>query len=457
MTKNKKIRIGCGQGFWGDWLKGPKNLVDSGNLNYLILDYLAEVTMSVLAKQKEKDQNLGYAKDFPETLLEIADHIYNKNLKIISNSGGLNPLACAELCLKKLTSTFPDRTIPKIAIVVGDDLYPGINDLISKGLEFPHLENKAPISEIKDSLMSANAYIGCSSVVEALEAGADIVITGRIADPSMCLAALKYEFSWQDEDWDKLASGIVAGHIIECGAQSTGGNFSLGWEQIRDPWNIGYPIVECSSDGSFVVTKNSNSGGLVSVATVTEQLIYEISDPENYITPDVIVDFTSLSLEQLEQNKVSVKNAKGKKAPEKLKISATFSSGFKSESTLVLVGPKVLKKSEICREMLEKRFLDLGLTFDEILFENLGAFSCIPGMEEKGLYPEPGEIVFRVAVRDKDKNKVKKFTREVAPLVLAGPSGITAYANGKGDIKEVVSFWPTLIDRSFVNTSWRFI
>ena len=457
INKVKSVRIGCGQGFWGDWLEAPKKLVESGDLDYLILDYLAEVTMSILAKQKAKDPKLGFGRDFPNLITSFGDKIIAGKLKVISNAGGLNPLMCAQACLLKFKESFPNSPIPKIAIVTGDDLLPQIKQHPQADIEFKHLENGNSINDVISDLKSINAYIGSESAVEALKAGAQIVITGRIADPSMCLAPLIKEFSWGLDDWDKLASGIVAGHVIECGSQSTGGNYSYDWESIPDPWNIGFPIVECFEDGSFVVTKPKGSGGTVTIQSVSEQLVYEISDPKNYITPDVIVDFTSLQISQKNIDEVEIKNVKGKEKPQSLKVSATYHSGYKAEGTLVLVGPKVLTKAEICQNIIEKRLAALGLKFDELHFENLGSFSCIPGMDKKNLYPEPGEIVFRVAVKDRDQSKVERFTREIAPLVLSGPSGITGYAGGKGEVKEVTSFWPSLIDRKKVSTTWSII
>jgi hypothetical protein len=307
---NKTIRIGGGQGFWGDWLEAPLQLVEKGDIDYLVLDYLAEVTMSILAKQKERDPALGYAKDFPLLIHELAPHIKDKKVKIIANAGGLNPRACAKKCLELLSSIPGMNSIPTIAVVTGDDILPRKDELEKKGVSFSHLENSSPISSINHALKSMNAYVGGESITEALKNGADIVITGRVADPCMTLAALAHEFSWDYSNWDLLASGVIAGHVIECGAHVTGGNFSGGWEQVPDTWNIGFPVIECSEDGSFVVTKPENTGGLVTIQTVSEQLIYEIGDPEHYITPDVIADFTSITVTDLGNNRVKVSPAK---------------------------------------------------------------------------------------------------------------------------------------------------
>ena len=452
--RNTSVRIGCGQGFWGDWLEGPRLLVEKGNLDYLILDYLAEVTMSVLAKQKARKPEYGFGRDLPQLIKTVAAPILSGALKVVTNGGGLNPRACAESVIAMFREAFPDQPPPKVAFVEGDDLVPHLSSLRNNGESFAHLESGRAFEEVEQNIVSLNAYTDCSGVVAALQAGAQIVVTGRVADPALCLGPLMHEFGWSRDNFDLLASGIIAGHIIECGSQSTGGNFSLGWPTVPDPSEIGYPIVEVSVDGSFIVTKPNGSGGVVSIASVTEQLVYEIGDPENYITPDVVADFTSLSLSQIETNKVKVTGARGKAAPATLKVSGTYVDGYKAEGTLVLVGPHVTRKAAICREMIEKRLAIASLHLQELLFENLGTFACIPGMSEKGLYPEPGEVVFRVAARDQDQKKLERFTREIAPLVLSGPSGITGYAGGKGDVKEVVSFWPCLVNKAHVSQQW---
>ena len=452
--KKTSVRVGCGQGFWGDWLEGPRLLVEKGALDYLILDYLAEVTMSVLAKQKARKPEFGYGRDLPQLIKGIAVPLLRGELKVVTNAGGLNPRACAEAVVTMFKESFPNEPTPKVAFVEGDDLTSRATLLRDAGEPLAHLESGAPFDTVAQQILSLNAYTDCSAVVAALQAGAQIVVTGRVADPALCLGPLMFEFEWSRKDLDLLASGIVAGHIIECGAQSTGGNFSLGWESVPNPAEIGYPIVEVSSDGTFIVTKPAGTGGTVTVASVTEQLVYEIGDPQNYITPDVIADFTHLTLSQVAENQVKVVGARGKAAPATLKVSGTYSDGFKAEGTLVLVGPKVTTKAKICREMIERRLAIAGLHLKELYFENLGTFACIPGMADKGLYPEPGEVVFRVAARDPDEKKLARFSREIAPLVLSGPSGITGYAGGKGDVKEVVSFWPCLVKKEQIVQTW---
>ncbi|HMO16586.1 MAG TPA: DUF1446 domain-containing protein [Oligoflexia bacterium] len=459
--QDKIVRIGGGQGFWGDWLLAPGRLVRASikagkQLDYLVLDYLAEVTMSILAKQRESSPETGYARDFPGLVSELLPELQNEsaNLKIIANAGGLNPRACAEECRRQIASHSLFKKMPKIAVIEGDDIFPRFSELSSKGESFFHLEDGRSIEEVKSNLKSLNVYIGAKSVKEALDAGAQIIISGRVADPCLALGALMHEFDWKSTDYDLLASGVVAGHVIECGAQSSGGNFSAGWEEVKDSWDIGFPVVECKANGEIVVTKPEGTGGIVDRRTVTEQLVYEIGDPKCYITPDVIVDFTSFTVSDLAIDRVLIKGVKGLPAPEKLKVSGSFFAGYFAEGTLVLVGPKVKKKAKICEEIIRKRIELSSINYDELHFEYLGTFSCIPGLSERLSYSEPGEIVFRVAIRGKSKSDILRFTREIAPLVLGGPSGVTGYAGGKRDVRELYAYWPSLVSREFVKESW---
>lgn len=453
MSHKKKIRIGGAQGFWGDWQHAPLQLTEKGQVDYLVFDYLAEVTMSILAKQKDRDPKTGYAKDFPLVIKKLASSLADKKLKIVANAGGLNPVECANKCLELLIeSGISKSSLPKIAIVLGDNIFPDYEKLKDKGIEFHHFETGEPLSTLSPLLKSMNAYTGGEEVSKALDSGADIVIAGRVADPCLTLGILAHEFSWSYTDWNKMACGIIAGHTIECGAQVTGGNFSAGWNMVKHASNIGFPIVECYPDGSFIVTKPNNTGGLVNTQTVSEQLIYEIGDPKNYYTPDVIVDFTSISLKENGENKVLVSPAQGKQRPDRLKVSASYFDGFATEGTLVLVGPKVLEKASICEQILRERITKTSLHYKDLIFEYLGAFSCIPGLREKLQYPEPAEIVFRAAIHTQEKKDAELFSREITPLVLGGPSGVTGYAGGKQNIREVYSYFPTLIDRSYVTS-----
>src|SRR6476646_10699732 len=271
------IRIANGQGFWGDWLEAPVRLIEQGPIDFLALDYLAEITMSILQKQTQADPNSGYARDFPPLIGRIARQLRERNVSVIANAGGVNPTACAHAVLKAAPGL-------KVAVVHGDDVFDRIDEFRAKGYD------------LCDNILSANAYIGAFPLAEALATGADVVIAGRSTDTALALAPMVHRYGWGETDWDKLAAGTIAGHIIECGAQCTGGNCQVDWQSIPDFWNIGYPIVEASDDGTFAVTKHSGTGGRITVAGIIEQLMYEMGEPERYITPDCIADFTTVRL-----------------------------------------------------------------------------------------------------------------------------------------------------------------
>src|SRR5690606_27627500 len=302
------IRIASGQGFWGDLQRAPLDQARKGPIDYLVMDYLAEVTMSILQKQRLRDPRAGNARDFVEVVTELLPDIREKGFKVISNAGGVNPTACAEAIVENARQR--GVTGLKVAVVTGDDLMDRLDDLLAEGVELKHMETGQPLSEVRDRVVSANAYLGAGPIVEALRQGADVVVTGRTTDTGLTLAPMIYEFDWDPKDWDKMAAGTVAGHILECGAQSSGGNFT-DWEAVPNMAEIGFPIVEARPDGTFTVTKHGGTGGLVSTATVSEQLLYEIGDPKDYITPDCVADFTSIHLEQEGENRVRVRGIEG--------------------------------------------------------------------------------------------------------------------------------------------------
>jgi len=288
------IRIASGQGFWGDLQRAPIDQARRGPIDYLVMDYLAEVTMSILQKQKLRDPRLGYARDFVEVVTELLPDLQEKGFRIVSNAGGVNPLACAEAILEAARQRGFSGL--KVAVVTGDDLLDSLDELLADGVELKHMETGEPLAPVRERVVSANAYLGAEPIVEALRQGAQVVVTGRTTDTGLTLAPMIHEFGWDPEDWDRMAAGTVAGHILECGAQASGGNFT-DWDLVPDMAGIGFPIVEARPDGTFTVTKHEASGGLVSRATVAEQLLYEIGDPQDYITPDCVADFTSIHLE----------------------------------------------------------------------------------------------------------------------------------------------------------------
>ncbi|MCG6959075.1 DUF1446 domain-containing protein, partial [bacterium BMS3Abin03] len=314
-----KIRIASGQGFWGDLIDAPYHQVTKGDIDYLVMDYLAEVTMSILQKQKNRNPNLGYARDLPDLMKKILPICTQKGIKVITNGGGVNPVACADAILE--TALQMDIKKLDIAVVLGDNIIDCLEDIISKGCELNNMETGESIVTYKSKMLSANVYFGALPIVEALNKGADIVITGRTTDTGLTLAPMIYEFGWDKSNYDLMAAGTVAGHILECGAQSTGGNFLGDWESIENFTEIGFPIAEAYPNGEVIITKHENTGGKVSFDTIAEQLVYEIGDPKDYITPDCVADFTSIKLEDLGNDRVKVFNVKGQPETEFYKVS----------------------------------------------------------------------------------------------------------------------------------------
>jgi hypothetical protein len=313
------VRVAAGQGFWGDWLEAPRRQVEGGQVDYLMLDYLAEVTMSILQKQKERDPKMGYARDFIGAMESVLAAVVERGVRVIANAGGVNPVACAE-AVRALAKSKGVGGKVKIGVVTGDDLLPRLDELISRGHALANMDTGAPLSDVRDRVLSANAYIGSVPIVGALEQGAQVVVTGRSTDTALTMAPLRFEFGWAPDDWDKLAAGIVAGHLIECGAQCSGGNCLIDWRDIPDLANVGYPIVNAKADGTFEISKHAGTGGRISVPTVTEQLVYEMGDPNAYITPDVIADFTTIKLEQAGPDRVRVYGIGGRPPTDKLKV-----------------------------------------------------------------------------------------------------------------------------------------
>ena len=441
---SRVVRVAAGQGFWGDWLEAPRRQVEGGPIDYLMLDYLAEVTMSILQKQKERDPSMGYARDFVGAMESVFPAVATRGVRVIANAGGVNPPACAaavrEAARKQGVS---DRV--RIGVVTGDDILPRLDELLSKGHALANMETGAPLTTIRERVLSANAYIGATPIVDALRKGANVVITGRSTDTALTMAPLLHEFEWKLDDWNRLAAGIIAGHIIECGAQCSGGNCLFDWREIPDLANVGYPIVEAQSDGTFYVTKHPGTGGRISRHTVIEQLVYEMGDPREYITPDVIADFTSIKVEDAGPDRVRVFGITGKAPTDKLKVSIAYRAGFKAVGTLVYAWPDAMDKAHAADHVLRQRLERLGLRFDEIHTEFLGANATHGTLAGDGR--DAPEVQLRVGVRAAERAPVERFTREIAPLVLNGPPSVTGFAGGRPKTEEVVAYWPALIDK----------
>jgi len=445
----EKIRIASGQGFWGDLIDAPYHQVTKGDIDYLVMDYLAEVTMSILQKQKNKNPELGYAKDIPELMKRILPIIKEKNIKVITNGGGVNPISCANAVLE-VAKTLQIKNL-KIGVVLGDNIKDDLNSLFANGATLNNMETGESIELVKDKILSANVYFGAFPIVEALEKGADIVITGRTTDTGLTLAPMIYEFGWKKNDYDLLSAGTVAGHILECGAQSSGGNFLGDWQSIPNMAEIGFPIAEAFPNGDFIVTKHSNTGGRVSFETVAEQLLYEIGDPKSYITPDCVADFTSIKLEDLGNDRVRVYDVKGFKETEFYKVSCSYADGYSAISTLTYSWPQALTKAKAADEILRKRLANLLLQFDEIRTEFVGYNSTHGPLAKELNEDDINEIVLRIGVRSHDYNSVERFGKEIAPLILTGPPAVTGFAGGRPKPSEVVAYWPALIPKKLVN------
>jgi hypothetical protein len=444
----EKIKIASGQGFWGDLIDAPYHQVTKGEIDYLVMDYLAEVTMSILQKQKNKDPKLGYATDLIDLMKRILPISSQKGIKIITNGGGVNPVACAN-AIREVAIQSGIKKL-KVAVVLGDDIKERLDEIISKGSRLINMETGESIETVKDKLLSANVYFGAFPIVEALKQEADIVITGRTTDTGLTLAPMIYEFGWKNTDYDLLAAGTVAGHILECGGQASGGNFLGDWQSIENFAEIGFPIAEAFPNGEVIITKHPNTGGRVSFETVAEQLVYEIGNPKEYITPDCVADFTSIKLEEVGKDRVKVFNVKGKPETEFYKVSCSYSDGYSSSGSLTYSWPNALTKAKAADKILRKRLENLGLHFEEMRTEFIGYNAThetlAPELDEDKI----NEIVFRFSVRSKDWKSVNRFGQEIAPLILTGPPSVTGFAGGRPKPKDVVAYWPALIPKKLV-------
>lgn len=450
------LRIANGAGFLGDWLSAPRRLVERAEVDYLTIEHLAELTMSILARLREKDPEAGFAEDFLDVLKTLTPALQQQSqLKIVANSGGMNPPACVRAAAKILVAAGLGQTL--IGCVTGDDLLPRIRELMSAGCEFKNLDTGQPLSELlppapsRQSLatpVSANAYLGARPIAEALAGGARIVVTGRVADASLTVGPAMHTFGWQWNDWNSLAAASVAGHLIECGAQVTGG-YSVDWPAY-DLADVGYPIAELEASGDATITKPAGSGGAVTRRTVAEQLVYEIGDPQHYLTPDVDCDFTTVSVSETGPDRVAVRGATGRPAPQNYKVSLAYRDGWMASGTLLVFGPDCREKAERCGEIILARckLADFELARSHV--ELLGYGGGVPGAWFWRKYQAPGELVLRVTAHDPRREAVECFARQFAPLITSGPAGLAGYAAGRPQVRPVFAYWPTLVPRTLV-------
>jgi hypothetical protein len=443
------LRIANAAGFLGDRLDAPRLLVERATVDYLTLEYLAELTLSILARVREKDPQAGYAGDFLEVLESLGPAIQRQpQLRIITNAGGMNPEACARRAGGILAQAGLGEM--RIVAVTGDDLLPRLAELHAAGCEFTNLDSGQDFAESGVEPVSANAYLGAAPIVEALAQQARIVITGRVADASLTVGPVMHEFGWRWDDWDRLAGATVAGHLIECGAQATGG-YSTVWQDL-DLANVGYPIAVVNDDGSCVITKPEGTGGAVNRRTVVEQLVYEIGDPRRYLTPDVIADFASVEVEDQGQDRVAVRGAKGQPAPESYKVSLAYRDGYTAGSQLLVYGHDCIAKARACAEMIFERLARAGFQYHGSHVELLGAGEAAGVETDSGAPSQPREVVLRISVQDARRDAVERFTKEIAPLVTSGPAGLAGYAAGRATARPVFAYWPTVVPKHLVTS-----
>lgn len=445
---DRTVRIASGQGFWGDDLDAPVRQVEGGPIDYLMLDYLAEVTMSIMQKQRSRDPEAGYARDFVPLMERIFAKCVEGGVRVVTNAGGVNPDGCADALVEAgRRAGVAGRA--RVGLVTGDDLMDRLDELLADGHELANMETGEPLSTIRDQVQSANAYIGAAPIVEALRQGADVIVTGRSTDTALTYGPLIHEFGWSTDDHDRIAAGVIAGHINECGAQCTGGNCLIDWWEIPEMAKVGFPIVEVSDDGTFVVTKHPGTGGRVTRASVAEQIVYEMGDPKVYITPDVVADFTTIRLDDLGNDRVRVHGIEGGPRTDFLKVSIAYASGWKATGTLTYSWPDAAAKARAADKILRERMDRLGLVFDEIRTELVGWDSTHGPL----VGPPPAdipEVQLRVGVRGQDRASVERFTREIAPLVLTGPPSVTGFAGGRPRVQQIMAYWPALLKREAV-------
>lgn len=447
-STDRTVRVASGQGFWGDDLEAPVRQVERGSVDYLMLDYLAEVTMSIMQKQRSRNPSAGYARDFVELMERIFPTCVEKGVRVVTNAGGVNPVGCADALVEAGRKAGVSGRA-KIGLVTGDDLMDRLDQLLAEGHELRNMETGEPLSTIRDQVQSANAYIGAAPIVKALGMGADVIVTGRSTDTALTYGPLMHEFGWAPDDWNRIAAGVIAGHINECGAQCTGGNCLIDWWEVPGVTELGFPIVEASSDGTFVVTKHDGTGGRVTRASVAEQILYEMGDPREYITPDVVADFTTIALEEVGKDRVRVSGIKGGPATDFLKVSIAYSGGWKATGTLTYAWPDAAAKARAAGRILRERLDRLGHDFDEVRIELVGWDSTHGPLAG----PPPAdlpEVQLRVGVRSSDQAAVERFTREIAPLVLTGPPSVTGFAGGRPRVQEIMAYWPALIRKEAV-------
>ncbi len=442
------VVIGGGQGFWGDSNDAAIHMVRNSNINYLACDYLAELTLSIMARQKLKNPNAGYARDFLGMMKECGKEAYEKGIKVLTNAGGMN--------IKGLVDALAEQAAGqglkgmKIGYVLGDEISSEIPRLLAEGMTFDNIDDVGNFNEVRDKIFNANVYFGHEPTLACLEQGADMVITGRSTDSALFLAPCIHELGWKADDWNNLARGIMAGHLLECGGQGAGGNYDYDWRSVPRMNELGFPIAEVS-ENDFVITKAPDCGGIICEQSCKEQFLYEVHDPANYITPDVTVDISQATLKQAGDNRVRVGNVRGKEKPEMLKVSMGYHAGYKVAGMLSFAWPDAYEKAQYAADIIMKKMKKKGLKAEEVRIDYIGvnALHLAVAETDPDKLKDLNEVVMRIAVRTLTKEEAYKLVPEIAPLQLNGPPG-ASFFGGRAKVQEVIGLWPTLIPRDAV-------
>lgn len=441
----KKVAIGGGQGFWGDSNDAAVHLLRHGDIQYLGCDYLAELTLSIMARQKLKNPAAGYARDFIGLMREAGADAYRRGIRVVTNAGGMNISGAVEALRAEMEAQGLHGY--RIGYVLGDDVKDRIPELLAQGVEFKNLDDVGDFAEVRDQVFNANVYYGHEAIADCLAQGADTVLCGRAADSAMFLAPFVHEFGWAADDWDNLAQGIMAGHLLECGGQGSGGNYQYGWREVPEMDDLGFPIAEITPD-SFEITKAENCGGLICEQSCKEQFLYEVHDPANYLTPDVNVDISRATLTQAGRDRVRVGGVRGKPRPDTLKLSIGYHAGYKVVGMLSFAWPDAYEKAQYAAEILMKKMRRKGLRAEDVHVSYIGLNSLHLGVADMSPAQIEGlnEVVLRIAVRTREKAEAAKLIPEIAPLQLNGPPG-ASFFGGRPHVQEVIGLWPTLIPR----------
>lgn len=439
------VRIAGASGFWGDRNDALLDQVRGGPVDFVLLDYLAEITMSILRVKKMRDPKGGYAGDFLKALAPALGDVVARDVRVVTNAGGMNPRACAEAVVQLAREQ--GHAGLRVGLVEGDDIVDRLGAIADGGVPLENMDTGAAFSTIRERVASANVYLGADPIAAALHDGAQIVVTGRCTDSALALGPLLFHYGWGADDWNRRAAGVVAGHVIECGGQASGGNFAGGWESVPDLANLGYPIAEVEESGDFVVTKHPGFGGLVNAAVVKEQLLYEIGDPRAYATPDATVDFTSFTLTDLGGDRVRIAGVRGAPPPSHSKVSISFQDGWTNAIGLTFVWPHARERAQATERLVLDRCARRGIQIDAYHVDWIGVNGA-HGPMAPAPREEPNELLFRMAIRTRDRDSAKRFGEEVAPLILSGiPGACSGLLTGRPDPRPIVNFWPALVPR----------